>query len=186
MHVVGRVVDDAGNPVGGAKLTGWDQPTATATSDTAGAFDLSMMVKEQDRSFWFTAEKSGYETSELNRSVDGSAATAVRLHPIQRLSTGESIRAVLYPDDSACGYHWGFICRRVRVTASATGTLMVEIVSEGIATLGMPLGPVGFPQPLERRVTFPVNAGSEVSIDVAANSPLQSAAGFTIHTSVTP
>jgi hypothetical protein len=186
LRVLGRVVDGAGNPVAGARVTVWDQPTATASSDLMGAFDLMAPIKEGDRGFWITVEKAGYETSELVRSVDTAETTSLRLHQIRSIAAGESIRSVVNPDDSACGYHWGFICRRVRVTALTSGTVTVEVVADGIVAVGMPVGSVGFPQPLERRVSIPVTAGTEVSVDVATNGSVDAPAGFTLNTSLTP
>jgi len=183
LHVVGRVVDGANNPVAGAKVTQWDTSNTTI-SDASGAFDMTATMKAADRSFWVTVEKAGYETSELNRSVDTAANTSLRLHQIRNIAAGESFRAVVNPDDSACGYHWGFVCRRVRITPTSSGTLTLQVVSD--AELGMPVGPVGFPQPLERRVSAPVMAGSEVSVDVAAGWPVTVSAEFTFNTSLTP
>lgn len=183
LRVVGRVVDSGNSPVAGARVTQWDTSNTTF-SDASGAFDLTATVTVQDRSFWVTVEKPGFETSELNRSVDTAANTSLRLHQIRNLAAGESFRAVVNPDDSACGYHWGFVCRRVRVTPESSGTLTLEVVSDG--GLGMPVGPVGFPQPLERHMSVAVKAGSEVWIEVAAGWPVTTTAAFTLGTSLRP
>jgi hypothetical protein len=183
LHVGGRVVDSANNPVPGARVTQWDSSNTTIT-DANGAFDVTATITAQDRSFWVTVEKSGFETSELNRSVDTAANTSLRLHEIRNLAAGESLRAAVNPDDSACGYHWGFVCRRVRITLESSGTLTLEVVSDG--RLGMPVGPVGFPQPLERRISVPVKAGSEVSVDVATDGPFSASSEFTLNTSLMP
>jgi hypothetical protein len=50
----------------------------------------------------------------------------------------------------------------------------------------MPVGPVGFPQSLERRISVSVKAGSEVSVDVAAGWPVTAPSEFTLNTSLTP
>ena len=143
---------------------------------------MTLAITAQDRSFWVTVEKAGYETSELARSVDTAATTSLRLHKIRSIAAGESLQLVVNPDDSACGYHWGFICRRVRVRSGSSGTLILEVVSD-VAGLGMPVGPTGFPQTFERRISVPVNAGSEISVDVAG--PIGASAEFTLNTSLT-
>src|SRR5882672_3384189 len=77
LHVVGRVADGANNPVAGARVTQWDTANTTI-SDASGAFDMTATVGAQDRSFWVTVEKPGFETSELNRDVDTAANTSLR------------------------------------------------------------------------------------------------------------
>jgi hypothetical protein len=183
LHVVGLVVDGANSPVAGASLTSWSNPTDTRISDPSGAFDMTVPVKAQDRWFWITVEKAGHETSELVRSVDTAATTSLRLHQIRSIAAGESLHLVVNPDDSACGYHWGFVCRPVRVRSGSSGTIMLEVVSD-VAGLGMPVGPMGFPQTLERRISVPVKAGSEISVDVAG--PIGASAEITLNTSLTP
>ena len=185
LHVVGRVIDGVNNPVTGARVTRWDSLTETTISGADGAFDMTLAMKPQDRSFWVTVEKAGYETSELNRSVDTAATTSLRLHKIQSVAAGESLGSVINPDDSACGYHWGYLCRRIHVRPQSPGTLTLEVVSDAVTGLGVPVGPVGFPQQLERRLLIPVTAGSEISIDLAANWPLDGSAAFTLNTSLT-
>jgi hypothetical protein len=183
LQVVGRVANSVNNPVAGAKVTQWDTANTTI-SDASGAFDLTATVTAQDRSFWVTVEKPGFETSELNRSVDTAANTPLRLHEIRNITAGGSFRAVINADDSACGYHWGFVCRRVRIRPESSGTLTLQVVSDG--DLGMPVGPVGFPQSLERRISVSVTAGSEVSVDVAAGWPVTAPSEFTLNTSMNP
>ena len=184
LHVVGRVLDGANGSVAGARLTPWDQPSYSGVSGADGTFELTVPIKAQDRTFWITVEKAGYETSELARSVDGAASTLLRLHEIRRIAAGESARTIVSPDDSACGYHWGYLCRRVRVRAQSSGTLTLELVSD--SALGIPMGPVGFVQSLEKRVSIPVKGDAEVSVEVASGLPLSAPADFTLNTSLTP
>ncbi len=184
VHVDGRVIDGAGNPVAGAKVTRWDSMTETTISDAHGGFDMALAMSARDRSFWVTVEKAGYETSELNRSVDTAATTSLRLHQIESIAAGESLRSVITPDDSACGYHWGYVCRRVHVRPQSSGTLTLEVGSDGITGLGIPVGSTGFPQQLERRLSIPVTAGADISVDVAANWSVDLSAAFTLNTSL--
>src|ERR1041385_1189806 len=66
VHVVGRVIDGGNTPVAGARVTRWDSLTETTISDAGGAFEMTLALKAQDRSFWVTVERAAYETSELN------------------------------------------------------------------------------------------------------------------------
>jgi hypothetical protein len=180
VHVIGRVVDDTGSPVAGAKVTQWDS-TRTTISDSNGAFDLLVAVDARARSFWVTVEKAGFETSELARDIDAAGGTALRLHRIQSIAAGESTHLIIHPDDSACGYHWGYLCRRVRVRSDSSGTLVVEVVSDS-PTVGIPVGNVGFPQRLESRASIPLTAGSEASVEIATGVPLGGPTNVTIDT----
>ena len=185
LHVTGRVLDTANVPVAGARVTQWDTANTT-TTDAGGAFEITASVTAQDRSFWVTVEKAGFETSELARSVDTAAHTSLRLHQVRTMTAGESIEGVVGADDSACGYHWGFVCRRVRVSAPTSGTLVVEIASDS-SGLGVAIGgPVGFPQAIERRISSPVKAGSEVVVDISAAWDIPAAARFTLRTALAP
>ena len=185
LRVTGRVLDTTNSPVSGARITQWDT-ASTALTDANGAFEMTASVTPQDRSFWVTVEKPGFETSELARNIETAANASLRLHQVRTISAGESIRDIVSADDSACGYHWGFVCRRVRVDAPAPGTLIVDIASDADG-LGVALaGPVGFPQPRERRISVPVAAGSEVIVDISAAWDIPAAAQFTLNTTLAP
>jgi len=110
----------------------------------------------------------------------------LRLHQVRTITAGESMQDVVGADDSACGYHWGFVCRRVRVHAPAAGTLIVDIASDAVGLGVAVAGPVGFAQPVERRLTVPVKAEAEVVIDVSAAWDVPAAARFTLSTALTP
>jgi hypothetical protein len=55
----------------------------------------------------------------------------------------------------------------------------VDLVPDGAANVGLPLGPAGFPQRVERRLSISVMTGSDISIEVAASGPLGVPAAFT-------
>jgi Carboxypeptidase regulatory-like domain len=185
LRIVGRVLDTANTPVSGARVTQWDTANS-ATTDAKGAFEMTASVTPQDRTFWVTVEKPGFETSELARSIEAAANASLRLHQIHAMTAGESFQGVVNGDDSACGYHWGFVCRRVRVKSPASGTLVIEIASDN-NNLGVTIGgPVGFPQPIERRILIQVKAGSEVVVDISAGWDIPAAARFTLNTALTP
>jgi hypothetical protein len=161
-------------------VTQWDS-TRTTVSDGSGAFDLAISVDEKAESVWVTVEKAGFETSELARDVRLVNGTTLRLHEIQHIAAGDSARLIVHPDDSACGYHWGYLCRRVRIRADAAGTLALQVVSDS-PNVGIPVGNVGFPQRLESRVSLPVTAGAEISVEIATGWPLEGPAGVTLDT----
>src|SRR5512138_2052165 len=174
----GRVLDSTDAPVPGARVTQWDTSN-TALTDANGAFEMTASITPQDRSFWVTVEKSGFETSELARRIETAANTSLRLHQIRTIAAGESMQGVVNADDSACGYHWGYVCRRLRVNAAASGTLTAEIAADGDdLSVALAVGPVGFPQPPERRISVPVKAGTELTIDISAAWDISAAARF--------
>jgi hypothetical protein len=183
VHVAGRVVDGRGNPVAGATVTRWDSPSETTISDARGLFDMALAMTERDRSFWVTVGKAGYDTSELSRSIEAAAATSLRLHQIERIAAGESWRAVIKTDDSACGDHWGYTCRRVHVRPASSGTLTLEVTSEGPSSLRIY---TGLPLQVGGRLSIPVTAGTDIAVDVAASWPVEEPAPFTLNTSLTP
>ena len=84
LHVVGRVLDSTDKPVPGARITQWDTANTTMT-DAIGTFEMTARVTPQDRWFWVTVEKPGFETSELARDVDTAANTSLRLHQIRTI-----------------------------------------------------------------------------------------------------
>lgn len=180
LHVIGRVVDDMGSAVAGAKVTQWDT-TRTTFSDSNGAVDLTVAVEANAKSFWVTVEKAGFETSELTRDIDAAGGTSLRLRRIQSIVAGESAHLIVQPDDSACGYHWGYLCRRVRVRSDSVGKLAIEVISD-TAHVGIPVGNVGFPQRLESRVSIAVTAGSETSVEIATGFPLDGPTNVRIDT----
>ena len=173
-------------PVGGARVTQWDTAN-TAIADANGVFELTASVTPQDRSFWVTVDKPGFETSELARSIDSAANTSLRLHQTRTIPAGQSFQAAVNADDSACGYHWGYVCRRVHVIAGTSGTLIAEISSDrsdvGVAIVE---GPVGLPQVLERRIAVAVKAGTEVTVDISTQWDTPAAASFSLNTSLVP
>lgn len=185
LRIAGRVLDTANTPVSAARVTQWDTANTT-TTDANGGFEMTASVTPQDRSFWVTVEKPGFETSELARNIDTAANASLRLHQVQTMGAGESIQGVINADDPACGYHWGYVCRRVRVSSPASGTLIVEIASDN-SGLGVAIAaPVGFPQPIERRISVSAKAGSEVIIDISAASDIAATARFTLRTTLAP
>jgi len=185
LRIAGRVLDATDAPVPSARVTQWDTANTT-TTDANGAFEMTASVTPQDRSFWVTVEKPGFETSEQARDIHTAANASLRLHQVRTITAGESMQDVVGADDSACGYHWGFVCRRVRVHAPAAGTLIVDIASDAVGLGVAVAGPVGFAQPVERRLAVQVKAEAEVVIDISAAWDIPAAARFTLSTALTP
>jgi hypothetical protein len=189
LHLVGFVVDGANNPVADATLTFWSSPRLVVRSSANGAYDATVLVRPPGRSTYVTVDKPGYEESDLPMEGDPAAISShdLRLHQIERLAAGESVRMVVSPGDSTCGYHYGLVCRRVRVVSGSSGTLNMEVTSNGGDRFGVVLGegPWGFPAELEPRIVVPVTAGSEVIVNVGTGS-LAGPQGVTLVTTVTP
>ena len=87
------------------------------------------------------------------------------------------------PDDSACGYRWGYLCRRLRIRSGMTGNVSVEVLSD-TSNVGVLVGNVGFAQRMESRVSMPVAANSEISIEIATGWPLHAATNVTVNTAL--
>jgi hypothetical protein len=185
VRVAGRVVDGGNAPVAGARLTFWTDPrTFTAGGD--GNFDVTTQLPEREQVFWITVAGDGFETSELSRPVVSAGQTTLRVYPIRVLAAGESVHLTVNPDDPACGYHWGYICRRVRVRSDAPGALSVNVTAVAGVTFGMLVGSQGFPQQLVSHVSIHVTAGSETPVEIATAWPLATSSAFDVATSFIP
>jgi len=68
LHIAGRVLDATNAPVPSARVTQWDTANTT-TTDANGAFEMTASVTPQDRQFWVSVEKPGFETSEPERDI---------------------------------------------------------------------------------------------------------------------
>jgi hypothetical protein len=189
-RLVGVVLDSANAPVPGATLTFDQNPHPVILTDANGAYEITLSVPNTSRpSSWVTVEKLGYETSE--RAGTGTFAETstqnLRLHQIRSIAAGESESLIVTPDDSACGYHYGYICRRVRVTHSSAGTLTLEVVANGGPQIGVILGTTAaYPEPLNSRVTVAARAGAETWVNVAASWGLEAPQAVTLNTSFQP
>jgi hypothetical protein len=93
LRIAGRVIDTADAPVAGARITQWDTANTT-TTDASGAFEMTGGAAPQDRSFWVTVEKAGFETSELARNIDTASNASLRVHKGRTMTAGGSALAV--------------------------------------------------------------------------------------------
>ena len=181
LHITGRVVDSSDKGVPDATITQWDRPN-TATSGPDGRFEMDLAVKPNDRWFWVTVEKPGYERSELAREVSGADVTSLRLHQPLNIAAGDSIHLAIHPDDPACGYHWGYICRYVRVNTVDAGLLTVELTNAA-PDVTVSLASSGSVVSFEKRRTIPVSGGTTIAFEIQTGpTPVE----FTLSTSLTP
>jgi len=183
-RVAGAVVDERGVPVAGADLTlDGSSPLKTAVTDANGAFDITVDLWQ--RGTTLTVGKMGYETSRYWVALDPGQTTSrnLKLHDIQNLAAGQSLRLVANLDDPGCGYEL-YTCRRVRIRSSSRGTLTVAITPDnaaaqfGLVTAGQEPG-LG----TRDRLSVPVVAGGETVIEVVIFSG-RFPEGFTLNTSL--
>lgn len=136
IRVTGRVVDDAGRPVPGARIGAVYQ---------SGAFvGLSPAMSSSDGSFEFRAagwsravdvavDKDGFETSYVALSwpqaqAGDTVTTNLLLHAIVRIAAGESARITIVDRRVQCSSDSESVpaCRSFRVKTDRTGRLFLE------------------------------------------------------------
>jgi hypothetical protein len=150
--VTGIVSDDAGRPLEWIVVTvrywlGGLIRTQAARTDSAGAYGIPFTANpwvEGGRSAAARAELVTSDYEWYQRTIFAIAPQVVenfRLHPLQRIVPGESALLSLAPDDGLCVTELSFspatVCRTIRVTAQAIGTMTVRAISQG--TAGQPL-----------------------------------------------
>jgi hypothetical protein len=134
----------------------------------------------------------GYEW--YNRTVFATEPQLVenfRLHPLQEIAPGESLVLPMAPDDSECimGLSWtpATVCRSVRVTAQAHGSMTVQAISQG--DTGQPLVSVCCVSGDDRGgnpVTLPVTAATEFTVEVGLLGGLTTTQSIVVKTSLDP
>ncbi len=183
-RITGVVVDERGVSVAGADLTiEGSSPSKTVVTDANGAYDVTVDLLQRGTSL--TIKKAGYEPSRYWVSLDSAQTTSrnLKLHDIQNVSAGESLRLGFDRDDPGCGYEL-YTCRRVRIRSTSRGTLAVAVTPDnaaaqlGLVTAGQEPG-VG----TRDRLSVPVVAGSETVIEVVIFSG-RFPEGFTLNTSL--
>jgi hypothetical protein len=183
-RIAGAVVDERGVPVAGANLTiEGSSPSKTVVTDGNGAYDITVDLWQRGTSV--TVAKMGYETSRYWVSLDAAQTTSrnLKLHDIQNVDAGQSLRLGFNLDDPGCGYEL-YTCRRVRVRSSSRGTLAIAVTPDngavqlGLVTAGQEPG-LG----TRDRLSMPVVAGSETVIEIVIFSG-RFPEGFTLNTSL--
>ena len=168
-HLSGLVSDDKGVGVPGAKVTvlldGYSGPYVT--TDMTGRYEISfdgvpgqLHVPGRDPAGTETAlafgqvESPGYERFAMYiLGTTNNLVADVRLHPVRRITAGESVQLAVAPEDTVCGVdYWPgreFVCGIVRVVAPTDGTLTVDATA-------MPAG-----SPTPRLILYGGNTGTE-------------------------
>jgi len=151
-EMTGRVTDDEGGPVAGAKVTiildvgEWYGPNPWVLTDASGRYKVNFMAIPGSNYYpgldppgtkeavgFVMVEASGYDWHA--RYVLGTTEHLVeniRLRRIQRITAGESAELAVAPDDKVCASDaWPgreLICGTLRVVAPRNGTMTIEAV----------------------------------------------------------
>jgi hypothetical protein len=114
-----------------------------------------------------------------------------RLHPLQRIAPGESVVLPMAPDDGMCvtelSWTLATVCRTLRVTAQANGSMTVQAISQGNA--GQPLVSVCCVSGNDRAgnpVTLPVTAATELTVEVGLFGGFITTQSIVVKTSFDP
>lgn len=138
--LAGRATDDDGRPVPAAHITmrPFTYPQADAALSTATdatgfyRFDFMAMRDAVGGVGSAMAERDGYESD--SRYIGPRAASEIaqdfRLYRIRKITPGESVSLTVQPDDPSCGFDDEWVCRTVRITIAAAGTLTATLVSQ--------------------------------------------------------
>jgi len=202
-EVTGVVSDDAGRPLQGIAVTmrhwlgGLIQSRAVLT-DAAGAYKIAFTANPwNEGSSGRAAARAeliadGYEW--YYRTIFATGPQFVenfRLHPLQRIAPGESVVLAMALDDGTCVTELSFtlarVCRTVRVTAQANGSMTVRATSQGDA--GQPLVSVCCVSGNDRGgnpVTLPVTAATEYTVEVGLTGGFTTTQSVVVKTSFDP
>jgi hypothetical protein len=200
-EVNGLVSDDAGKPLPSIVVTmrhwvGGLIQSPAALTDTAGAYTIRFTANPWNSSSGPAAARAeliadGYEW--YYRTVLATGPRLVenfRLHPVHRITPGQSVALPLAPDDGECvsGLSWTVaICRTVRVTTQAGGSMMVQATSQGDA--GQPLVSVCCVSGDDRAgnpLTLPVAAATEFTVEVGLTGGFTTTQPVVVTTAFTP
>src|SRR5262249_35725781 len=143
-HLTGSAADGDSKPVAGATVTmrpwifGQSSNPVSTSADGAGFYELDFDAMRDVAGGVgnAVAEQSAYEHD--NRYIVATRQEAVQnfyLCRIERISAGESLSLTVRPDDTFCGLSDEWRCRTVRITAPATGTLSVSLISNDAPNL---------------------------------------------------
>jgi hypothetical protein len=136
IRVTGRVVDDASRPVPGARIgaiyhSGAILGVSPAVSSSDGTFEFR--AAGWSRAVDVAVDKDGFETSRLTLSwpqaqAGDTVTTNLLLHPIVRISAGESVRITIVDRRLECSSDSDSLpaCRSFRVKADRAGRLFLE------------------------------------------------------------
>lgn len=99
--------------------------------------------------------------------MDDTTERNLHLYQSVSIAAGESIPVVIKPDDPSCGFDLEYLCRLVHVRTSDRGTLTLEVTPDNAAVhaeVGVEPLPITYSP--TSHITMPVEAGSDVAVDV--------------------
>lgn len=204
-HLRGRVLEEGQVPVAGAMVKVGGSSGGSAVTDAGGAFDIvvSQYINPQSRPLGFVSvniEKAGYERSLSGASFESFGSPSgiadvskdYRLYRIRTIAAGESMRIAITPDDPWCGLEGEWWCRVIRIRSMQAGTLIVEAITDNASDFGLVVSrDYKYPFTLTPRISVPVSAGQETSVDLLTvpfdwvdGGPVGSPKGVTLITSL--
>jgi hypothetical protein len=196
------VLEEGQVPVAGATVKVGGSPGGSAVTDASGAFDIAVSINPQLRPLgfvWVNIERAGYERSLSGASFESFGSPSgiadvsqdYRLHRIRTITAGAAMRLVVAPDDPWCGFEGEWSCRIIRIRSLQAGTLIVEAIPDEGSGFGLVLsGVYKYPFTLTPRISIPVGAGHETSVDLLTGfdwvngKPVGAPKGITLITSL--
>jgi hypothetical protein len=186
----GAITNNEGTPVANATVTVWhddfDVDRGSAVTDGSGRYQLTFTGVRgseyypnldppgtQDGVGFIVVEAAGYER--YARYILGTSPQLienVHLHPIRRITAGDSAMMTIVPDDTACVLDaWPgreLICGIVRVVPPREGVMKVEAVSSQPGSQRPVLALYGGGTGAARAnpTSLPVVAGIEYFVDI--------------------
>jgi hypothetical protein len=165
--LTGTVVDGSGQPVAGATIVpvaqNWTD-TAAVTSDAAGLY-MFPLRPGAGGSVELRIEKDGFEPSlkivSLDRADD--VVATLRLHPVIRISIGDTVQLSIDAEDPVCSYEGYWPCRRIRVSSPTTGDATISAENAQAPVL---LRNFAVPQERGSALHRHMTQGAEIVVDV--------------------
>jgi hypothetical protein len=209
----GLVLDEAGTPVAGARVTvhyfsARNLDSATVT-DANGSYQLSYAKEAWPfGSPLITVSKAGYEDSTnpgIRSPYGGEATLTCRLYQIITIAAGEKAHLLIGQENSWVSYdgewHWAdgatdlYPSRAVHVMMPSSGTLVLDLdADDSVGSFGLlRVGNYQDPPPIHLRL--PMNADSAVAVVVRTDADMRDAGngfyyavprGVTLKTSLAP
>jgi len=178
-------VDDRGAALADAAMAfGTYNGTVNLTTNGSGSYDVT--VDPWIGGVSVDLRKPGYEpiTHFVQVGFGEEATRNLRFYPILRVVPGQSLRLSVGAGDPICGLDWEFVCRTIRVTSAARGTLTVEAIPErdGVQ-LGLAMATEFWPRLNTSVLSFPVTAGEERTVNVLLWWATTATEGFSLRTS---
>jgi hypothetical protein len=136
LRLTGVVTDDEGRSVSGASVTVHPSGgnVVSTTTDMTGAYTVEFDTRANAvfSTGFLVVSQPGYEqySRYLNLAANGQIAQNLHLHRLTRIAAGAVTSIVVAPADSSCGLSDEWVCRTVRVTTAAPGTLTLTLASD--------------------------------------------------------